>query len=236
MRYRQIKPTKKRRRKLLKPPVFDGEAKTAIALAFAGLDGVDGLIKWAKLNTHNRGMFYSLFGKLIPLTMNTKSDVNVNATLNVKEDGEAMSKAMVDALARVIAVRRRDEPERAASAGITMLDGETYTDALERTIAQRDGVVFRDVCTAVIMDNVSQDATAASGRRPLIDITPQPRVAPREAVKPASPAATPRNTEPLRIVHSDIPGLYAGSVLDEGADDRSTTQKFYDYHAREKPP
>ncbi len=40
-------------------------ANEAMKLAFEGLDGVKGLIEWAKKNDENRGAFYRLYARLI---------------------------------------------------------------------------------------------------------------------------------------------------------------------------
>ncbi len=40
-------------------------ANEAVKLAFEGLEGVKGLIEWAKKNDENRGAFYRLYARLI---------------------------------------------------------------------------------------------------------------------------------------------------------------------------
>ena len=44
-------------------------AKEAFNLAFEGIGGVDGLIKWASQNAKNRSLFYTLYARLIPQTL-----------------------------------------------------------------------------------------------------------------------------------------------------------------------
>ncbi|MGQ0559164.1 MAG: hypothetical protein ACT4OE_06200 [Sphingosinicella sp.] len=51
-------------------------AKEAIALAAEGLDGVDGLVAWAKASDDNLRLFWSvIYPKLLPLKVNSEVEV-----------------------------------------------------------------------------------------------------------------------------------------------------------------
>jgi hypothetical protein len=234
MRYRKIIPIKKRRRRLPKPPAFNGEAKTAIALAFAGLDGVEGLIKWAKLNSHNRGIFYSLFGKLIPLTMNAdvKADVNVRV-----ESDEQLRAALEQAFYRVIDARK---------AGIgTVTVGGVVIDADEpqaidggpqpRLLQTTDGSPPSPAPAAdAAPHGAAQSSPAPHSAAPDLE---------HEGKRFRGNPETDRNVVPLRNVRSlhnatrdAVPGLYAGVAMEGLEDGKSSTQRFYEWNGHLKPP
>ncbi|MGQ0559379.1 MAG: hypothetical protein ACT4OE_07320 [Sphingosinicella sp.] len=51
-------------------------AKEAIMLAAKGLNGVDGLVAWAKANDDNLRLFWSvIYPKLLPLKVNSEVEV-----------------------------------------------------------------------------------------------------------------------------------------------------------------
>lgn len=52
------------------------QAKEAIAYAFEGLGGAEGLLKWASKNDENKRVFLTqLFPKIVPLEVQGKHDV-----------------------------------------------------------------------------------------------------------------------------------------------------------------
>ncbi len=51
--------------------------------AFARLGGVDGMVKWAQEDTRNRGEFYRLYAKLLPMEKNLPDYPTANQPTNV---------------------------------------------------------------------------------------------------------------------------------------------------------
>lgn len=83
------------------------EAKNAIALAFEGIGGVEGLIKWAKKTATNRAIFYSqIYTKLIPVTVAANIDVTQN------DSGQQFAEALERTLLSLIAERRDAERDQ----------------------------------------------------------------------------------------------------------------------------
>jgi hypothetical protein len=55
-------------------------AKENIEIAFDRLGGIEGLVKWAGKNDHNRGIFYqSLYSKILPLSVHGHVDIGISA-------------------------------------------------------------------------------------------------------------------------------------------------------------
>ena len=63
------------------------EAKTALALAFEGLGGVDALIEWAK---DNQTEFYKLYAKLLPVQVAGEGGGPVQIAMRPPNPLEAM--------------------------------------------------------------------------------------------------------------------------------------------------
>lgn len=81
------------------PNKISGQAKENIAAVFDALDGIDGMVTWAK--SHKDEFYTNIYTKLIPVHIQGQ----VNAQVN-DGDGRLLASAMVDALARVIAARQ----------------------------------------------------------------------------------------------------------------------------------
>ena len=74
------------------------EAKTAIALVFEGLGGVDGMIEWARENNKNMSAFYCrLYSRLIPLQLGAD-----DVAARVEDDAEDARSALERAFRRLI--------------------------------------------------------------------------------------------------------------------------------------
>jgi hypothetical protein len=65
------------------PNKLTTSAKEAFALAFEGLGGYEGMIKWAKSDPDNLKTFYSLYSKLIPVDLTTGGDKLPAVVINV---------------------------------------------------------------------------------------------------------------------------------------------------------
>jgi hypothetical protein len=227
-----------------KKPELERNPPEAFAAAFKSIGGVAALAKWARSSSNNRAAFYALFSKLFPVEM--KSDVNLKANVTV-ENEKQLQASMVDALARVIKGRRLDrrleEAERAKAAGITIQEGESYQEALERTLAVGgiiDHIAPKPVATITHDGHVWRNGRWEDQRPGTIDNGPQP--APQQAAPPRTEDKAPEAaaTPTVKRVHAaevvplhrgpSIPGLCAGAALDGGNDTRSNTDKAMEYY------
>jgi hypothetical protein len=209
-----------------KPPTAN--PPEAFAKAFENIGGVAALAKWARSSSHNRASFYALFSKLFPVEMKSESEVKATVTVT---DETRMRAELTNSMQRLIESHRAEDAERAASVGIVMLEGERYRDALERSLLAGKIIDHPPQSPnhgkAVVIDNDT------------IDNGPQPQQqAPATAVNPP-PTEEPQPVAPSPKVVSLrqpplFPGLAAGQALSD--DHLTTTEKFYLYSSREKPP
>ncbi|MGY3694555.1 hypothetical protein ACVIGA_004635 [Bradyrhizobium sp. USDA 3240] len=80
------------------PEKFNGQARDAIAMAFADLGDVEGLVKWARSGARNRAAFYqNVYTKLIPVT--------VSGTVDVKDESSSAMQKLEDAFLPIMATR-----------------------------------------------------------------------------------------------------------------------------------
>jgi hypothetical protein len=103
------------------------EAKRAIALAFEGLGGVDGLIKWAKANKTNKAIFYStIYPKLIPVQVVGKDD-------NPIEFRDTTAESILERIIVGIIAERRDGSEALP----VVIDAEPDSSAVPQLVLSR---------------------------------------------------------------------------------------------------
>jgi hypothetical protein len=186
---------------------FTGDAKYAVQLAFEGVGGVKGLIKWIKASAHNRGVFYSqLYRQLIPMALAGNVDVKI-------EHDDSLAKLHTH-FANIIRSQKEHEDARARAAGITIEEGETYQDALERIVTGGSIIehlpqpepdiqraVERDTCVVIDEPKATgqkpQVRAAAEAKPPhvvTIDNEPTPAEAKRRAMEPSCPQPTQSTT------------------------------------------
>lgn len=190
----------------------------AMALAFEGIGGVQGLMDWANTNTHTRTVFYSLYAKTIPMTL-------LGQIKHTAVDAEEVRAKLADGLMRIIKARRGARaqipvsPERIKAAASNIHDMAALFDdgALD------DG----DACEGT--PNPEPPAPAPSGGDVITDVT-YTRSTAREP-PPAEPNVVQINkVKPDaagRVVGPTVPGLCAGAA-NEGVDhSKSATELFY---------
>jgi hypothetical protein len=166
------------------------EAKDAVAETFQRLGGVKAMVAWAK---KNHSAFFSMYAKLIPLSL------NANATVDHKhsvENDEALQRALVDGLARVIEARRqnRDEGKAVVLDNVGGIhDGQRWITADERGLESRDVPSFEQPSPQQPADPAPGDGVTP---RPKPDVE-QRRAAPDANVVPLhrEPDATERYIE-----------------------------------------
>jgi hypothetical protein len=83
-----------------KPNIISGQAKENIAAVFEQLDGVAGMLEWAK--THKDEFYCNIYTKLIPVTLQGKIDAQIESG----DERQLLASTMVDALARIVAARQ----------------------------------------------------------------------------------------------------------------------------------
>jgi hypothetical protein len=184
------------------------EAKTAIALAFEGLDGVEGLIKWARSNSHNRATFYAdIYPKLLPYIVAGTFTANVE---NADDSFEALERILYGL------IHQRNEEEAAAAAASSIAGANTTIDVKPNPPQPAREPAPRETAPAF---NSPPVLTVVSSQAGSGDRSTQAAEPVGPAAEPPSPAAPPQSAAAAKA---------ASVAVSAGP---STTQLFYEWDA-----
>jgi hypothetical protein len=165
------------------------EARSAIAMAFEGVGGVAGLIKWARTSAHARSVFYTqLYSKLIPLTV--QGQVNTA----VDDDGRRAAEAIELALTKLVLARQ----ERERSDGL-VIDAQANPPmpvpiASDRVDAEPDASVSPNTTTSHL-------ATERAERETVRDSTNVVRLRPPDGSASANHPKEPRQPSSTELFY-----------------------------------